>query len=647
MFANVNILSQSFFGLNGYWGLSSNFNTPLYSYEGNTSNYSHVRDWGFSFIYGVEFAKSTNSNIYSISLSKTLGNHNLSARFTPGYQKEFIFNTGESFVVEDSTSQSLTASVNYKELFGLGYSYKFSEDFSVGTTFRFFTQDFFQEFVTPVFEDTSIIFLRETESEKVKFWKGDLGVSYILNENLTFVFASINLLNFGVKADNSDFKDLELRREVGGMIGVNYIPIDAAAINFIYETTGSYQVALNGYAGDLGFGMTLFHDKYQEPEMAGMIPTISYKGKIFELFVSGVKYFSNRKKDFGVSEFVENGINNVLNNPYSFDKILLTVSFNINTARERTVKLIDVEIVKDIYPTFSENYVEYPFAYGTIVNLTDDYLTVKPMARIEGVNEENIQSPVSTIAPHDTVQVPFYIIIPESYSSEKVELSYANFYLFTIADQPDDQFQKAVLVNSINSWDGRVSNLRYFIKKDLDFSMSHSKAVLSSNKTVLDTLPIALENFYKAKILFNEYVANLVYISDPRATGEYVQFPHQTFELKGGDCDDLSVGYSSLLESVGIQTALVDYKENGKVRHVNLLFNTKLSPNQAKLLTNNDTKYFIRENVDGKDEIWLPVEVTSLTDFETAWKLGAEKFNKEAISELGIAKGKVNIVDIY
>jgi len=647
MFANVNILSQSSFGLNGYWGLSPNFNTPLYGYESNTSNYSHVRDWGFSFIYGVEFAKSTNSNIYSISLSKTLGNHNLSARFTPGYQKEFIFNTGESIVLEDSTSQSLTASVNYKELFGLGYSYEFSEDFSVGTTFRFFTQDFFEEIVTPVFEDSLIFFVRETKSEKVKFWKGDLGINYALNENLNFVFSSINLLNFGEKADNSDFKDLEIKREVGGMIGVNYLPIDAAAINLIYETTGSYQVAFNGYAGNLGFGMTLFHDKYQDPEIAGMIPTISYKGEIFELFVSGVKYFSNRKKEFGVSEFVQNGIYNVLNNPYSFDKVLLTVSFNINTAKERTVKLIDVEIVKDIYPTFSENFIDYPFAYGTAVNLTDEYLTVKPMARIKGVNEENIQSPVLAIAPHDTARVPFYIIIPESYSSEKVELSYADFYLFTIADKPDDQFQKAVLVNSINSWDGKVSNLRYFIKKDLDFSMSHAKAVLSSNKTVLDTLPIALESFYKAKILFNEYVENLVYISDPRATGEYVQFPHQTFELKGGDCDDLSVGYSSLLESVGIQTALVDYKANGKVRHVNLLFNTKLSPNQAKVLTNNDTKYFIRESVDGKDEIWLPVEATSLTDFKTAWKLGAEKFNKEAINELGIAKGKVNIVDIY
>jgi len=647
MFANVNILSQSSFGLNGYWGLSSNFKTPFYGYESNTSNFSRVRDWGFSFIYGVEFAKSTNSNIYSVSLSKTLGNHNLSARFTPGYQKEFIFNTGESIIVEDSTSQSLTASINYKELFGLGYSYKFSEDFSVGTTFRFFTQDFFQEFVTPVFEDTSIIFIRETEGEKVKFWKGDLGVNYILNENLNFIFSSINLLNFGEKADNSEFKDLEIKREVGGLIGVNYIPVDAAAINVIYETTGSYQVALNSYVGDLGFGMTLFHDNYQDPEIAGIIPSISYKGKIFELFISGVKYFSNRRKDFGVSEFIENGITNVLNNPYSFDKVLLTVSFNINTAKEKSVEFIDVEIVKDIYPTFSEYFIDSPFAYGTIVNLTDEYLTVKPMARIEGVNEKNIQSPVAAIPPQDTVRIPFYIIIPESYTSETVELSYADFYLVTIADQPDDEFQKAVLVNSINSWDGDVSNLRYFIKKDIDFSMNYAKSVLSDNKIVLDTLPIAIENFYKAKILFNEFVKHLVYTSDPRATGEYVQFPNQTFELKGGDCDDLSVGYSSLLESVGIQTALVDYKANGKVRHVNLLFNTKLSPNQAKLLTNNDTKYFIRKNADGSDEIWVPVETTSLTDFETAWKLGAEKFNKEAIGELGIAKDKVNIIDIY
>jgi len=139
----------------------------------------------------------------------------------------------------------------------------------------------------------------------------------------------------------------------------------------------------------------------------------------------------------------------------------------------------------------------------------------------------------------------------------------------------------------------------------------------------------------------------MVYTSDPRATAEYVQFPKQTIQLKGGDCDDLSVCYSSLLESVGIQTALVDYKADRDIRHVNILFNTKLTPNQAKLITNNDTKYFIRKNSSGKNEVWLPVETTSLTDFNTAWHVGVEKFNKEALSNLGIAPGTVEIIDVY
>jgi hypothetical protein len=156
-----------------------------------------------------------------------------------------------------------------------------------------------------------------------------------------------------------------------------------------------------------------------------------------------------------------------------------------------------------------------------------------------------------------------------------------------------------------------------------------------------------LANFYKARIIFNDFIKKMVYTSDPRATSEYVQFPKQTIELKGGDCDDLSVAYSSFLENVGVQTALIDYKGNSEVRHVNVLFNTGLAPQFVKLITNNDSKYFLRKNSQGKDEIWIPVETTSLTNFDEAWNIGVEKFNREAIDSLGIAKGKVQIIDVY
>ena len=189
-------------------------------------------------------------------------------------------------------------------------------------------------------------------------------------------------------------------------------------------------------------------------------------------------------------------------------------------------------------------------------------------------------------------------------------------------------------------------NLRYFVNKDLNYSMAYSKGVLSNYKKELDTMSYQLSNFYKAKFIFNECIKKIVYSSDPKASADYVQFPKETMELKGGDCDDLSVLYSSFLESIGIQTAFVDYKPGNGIGHVNVMLNTELSPGQAGLITKNDNKYLIRKNEKGISQVWIVIETTSLTNFDSAWDIGMAKFNKDAIDNLGLAKGKVAIVDI-
>ena len=304
-------------------------------------------------------------------------------------------------------------------------------------------------------------------------------------------------------------------------------------------------------------------------------------------------------------------------------------------------------MVQSIYPTLSENYINKPFAVGKVVNLTDKTITVKPACRIEKINNEKIQSPLVKIGPKDTADVPFYALIPDNFSGSKTEISYADFFVSTVNENPDDQIQKPTLVNGVNSWDGKVINLKYFINKDINYSMSYCKEVLSKHKKELDTIAYKLSNFYKAKIIFNEWIKKIVYSSDPRASADYVQFPKETMELKGGDCDDLSVLYSSFLESIGIQTALIDYKPGAEIGHVNVMFNTELSPDQAGLITRNDNKYFIRKNEKGVDQVWIVIETTSLTDFNTAWDIGMEKLNKDALNDLGLAKGKVQIVDLY
>ncbi len=641
MLSVTKIYSQNSFGFNGYQSLSGGLTTPTFSLESNPSYLSNLNDWGFSFSYGAEFSNKVGTNIYSISLAKSINNHSITGRYTPGYQKEFFFSTGETITTNDTTIQSLKVKFNYKELFGLGYSYKISKDFSAGLSLRFFSQEFEKETITLVGEPIS--FDIETLDETVSFWKTDIGFAYNAGDYFSLRFESINLLNFG---ENSEFRDYELKRDKGAEFGLNIHPAKFINLNFIYETSNSFQAGINGSLSNFYYGFTTFHDKYQHPFIAGIIPSLAYKTGLFEVMISGVKYFSDRTNKENYTDFVRDGIHNIINNTYSFDKVILSVSFTLNTLQKLKVKITNVEITKDIFPTVSENYLTSPFAFINAQNISDEVVEVTPSVKIDGINSEPVQSQPVTILPGDSAKIPVYIVIPDSYNSEKPELSYATFYLNTNIKETDDQVQKPVLINGINAWDGKVSNLRYFVHKDPEFSVNYTRTVLSRFKAQLDTVVNVLLSFYKAKLIFDDFANRIVYTSDPRATAEYVQFPKQTIDLKGGDCDDLSVCYSSLLGSVGIQTAFVDYKSDGDLRHVQIMFNTNLSPEQAKLITNNDQKYFIRKNSEGKDEIWIPVETTELSDFTKAWNSGAVKFRTEAIGNLGLATGNVAIIDI-
>lgn len=646
MATSFKILPQSSFGLSGYWGLRESLTIPFYNYESNTSNYFGIKDWGISLQYGAEFSDNVNTSLYLLGLSKRIGNHSLSARYTPGFQKEFLFATGESIIINDTTTQSLEANYYYKELFGFGYSYRFNEQFNAGLTARLFSQNFNQQIVKPVFGDT-LYLVRETLEEKINLWNINLGVDFILNDHFQFRASSINLIKLKDELKNEEFSGFEMNDEIGALIIASYLPIEPINFHLLYETSSSYQISATGQINNFVYGLTAFHDNYQDPYIAGIIPAAGYRAELYEILLSGVKYFSERSSNAGFAKFAEEGISNIINNKYSFDKAVLSLSIKISSVLEKKVELIDVEIARDIYPAFYDKYLDQPFAYGRVVNISDQQVSVVPSVTIEGVTDEKIQSSPLMIAAGDTINVPFFLIIPDKYINDKAILSYADFYVGVSADEPESKLQKAVLINAMNSWDGNVSNLRYFIMRDAEYSINASKKILAENKSLLDTIPSDLSAFYKSKIIFDDFVKHLVYTSDPRATAEYVQFPKQTIELKGGDCDDLSVAYSSLLESVGVQTALVDYKAGGEIRHVNVLINTNLSPSNARLITSNDSKYFIRKNDNGKDEVWIPVETTSLTNFDEAWNTGVKKFNHDALEQLGIVKGKVEIIDVY
>jgi tetratricopeptide (TPR) repeat protein len=98
---------------------------------------------------------------------------------------------------------------------------------------------------------------------------------------------------------------------------------------------------------------------------------------------------------------------------------------------------------------------------------------------------------------------------------------------------------------------------------------------------------------------------------------DFLQFPRQTLEYRAGDCDDLSILYSALLESVGIETAFITIPE-----HMLMAFSANMSPEEARKSFSRADELIFRDN-----KTWIPVEVTALKGgFLRAWQIGAQQW---------------------
>jgi len=131
------------------------------------------------------------------------------------------------------------------------------------------------------------------------------------------------------------------------------------------------------------------------------------------------------------------------------------------------------------------------------------------------------------------------------------------------------------------------------------------------------------------------------YLSDPNISYkeiyqkkiimDSVQYSRETLKFMKGDCDDLSVLYSSCLESIGIRTAFVVVPE-----HIFIIFNTGIHQRNGDVISYNKASYIVRDNY-----IWLPVETTKLgSSFQSAWLKGIEEYRR------GTESGKLEIIDV-
>ena len=100
---------------------------------------------------------------------------------------------------------------------------------------------------------------------------------------------------------------------------------------------------------------------------------------------------------------------------------------------------------------------------------------------------------------------------------------------------------------------------------------------------------------------------------------DFLQFPRQTLQYTNGDCDDLTALYTSLLESVGVETAFVTVPG-----HIYAAFALNILPDEAGK-TFSDTDEFIILN----EKVWVPIEITLFqSSFDEAWTIGAKEWRE-------------------
>ncbi len=97
---------------------------------------------------------------------------------------------------------------------------------------------------------------------------------------------------------------------------------------------------------------------------------------------------------------------------------------------------------------------------------------------------------------------------------------------------------------------------------------------------------------------------------------DYLQFPIQTLDYRTGDCDDLSILYTAMLEAVGVEAAFITVPG-----HIYTAFALGQDLDAAKQVYSS----FGDLVVDEGGKVWVPVEATMLDKgFVAAWAAGAE-----------------------
>ena len=292
------------------------------------------------------------------------------------------------------------------------------------------------------------------------------------------------------------------------------------------------------------------------------------------------------------------------------------------------------EIALDpLFSSFYKNYARKPLGTVELVNDGADSAWVTLGFFLPDWMRRSQQDLV--LAPQTTTVLPLYATLDPSLLklTEVVENAAEVTLAFAAGDETISIQKSAGLLiygRGTLTWD-KVGRAAAFITPTAPSVATFARSLRKTFADQIEALGLPGQHLLQALVFFEGLKAYGVrYVTDPnnpyarvradQAVVDHIQYPAQLLDSKAGDCDDLTVLYASLLESVGISTALVNAPG-----HIFLLFDSGVNRRQAYQLPVAAQRYVVRG-----ERLWIPVEVTQVDQsFLQAWQTGLELLSRD------------------
>ena len=345
------------------------------------------------------------------------------------------------------------------------------------------------------------------------------------------------------------------------------------------------------------YGEETAREKYQEAMklLEKLKKQVPWDEEVIELY-------TDLKNAFSPSDgFTKAAIPSVEITSFDFS-VLFPVLMNVyasNPAGLVTVKNNGDSTIKNVsVSSYVRKYMDFPTKGNTVASIAPGQEQILEISTVLNksvlkVTENTVLQMQFTISWEENGKANSFSVTRPVTLYKKSAMTWDDTAMLACFVQPNDPTVSAFAFNAL-------------AKKQGDFvSTNVSKAIALSN--AIGSIPLT-------------YVADPVtpvsQVIDLSYSVDTVRFPSETLTLKGGDCDDMTTLYCSVLESAGIQTALITTPG-----HIFAAFDTGLKANT--LWTKLDESYC---TIEINEHIWIPVETTILYNgFDGAWKSASKE----------------------